>query len=138
MAFTYTGDPAGSNRDKVRFLIGDTTSADAHFQDEEIAYLLSVWGDDVFDAAIAGAELLAGRYAHLTNYSRSIGDLSISEQYGSSATEFRELARSLRMQKDTLTPPSPVINAQAISNTGDKTVTTYKTDFYTGIHDYTV
>lgn len=137
MTFTYV-DPGANSRDKVRFLIGDTDSNDQHFSDEEVAYLLSTWSNDEYDAAIAGAEILSGRYAHLTNYSRSIGDLSISEQYGASAQEFRALADRLRMQKDQLNPPTPRINAQAIINTGDKTVTTYKTDFYTGIHDYTV
>jgi len=135
MAFTYVSPT--TDRDKVRFLIGDTISADAHFQDEEINFLLTSQGT-VYDAAIQGAELLAGRYAHRSNYSRSIGDLSISEQYGTSATEFRELARTLTAQRDSLFPPSIRINAQAIMSTADKTVTTYKSDFYTGIHDYTV
>jgi len=136
MTFTYV-DPGSNDRDKVRFLIGDTDSTDQHFSDEEISYLLTTWGNNVFDSAIAGAEILAGRYAHLTNYSRSIGDLSISEQYGASAAEFNALADRLRIQRLDLYPPTPNINAQAIINTGDKTVTTYKTDFYTGIHDYT-
>jgi hypothetical protein len=136
MAFTYI-DPSSGNRDKVRFLIGDTDSTDFHMHDEEIAYLLTIWGD-VFSAAIAGAELIAGSFAHKTNYSRSIGDLSISESYQASADEFFKLADRLRRQKDDLYPPSIVINAQAIMSTADKTVTQYKTDFHTGIHDYTV
>jgi len=137
MTWTYV-DPSSGNRDKVRFLIGDTDTNDQHFSDEEISYLLTTWGNNVYDASIAGAEILGGRYAHLTNYSRSVGDLSISEQYGASANEFRALADRLRRQKDELYPPTPKINAQAIIATADKTVTTYKTDFYTGIHDYTV
>jgi hypothetical protein len=138
MAFTYTGDPAGSARDKVRFLIQDTVSADAHLQDEEIAYLLSVWGNNVFDAAIAAAEVISGSYAHKTNYSRSIGDLSISESYGASAAEFRALADRLRQQKDRLYVPIAKINAQSIVSTGEKTVTTYKSDFSTGLMDNTI
>lgn len=137
MTFTYV-DPGANSRDKVRFLIGDTNSADQHFSDEEVAYLLSTWSNNEFDAAIAGAEVLAGRYAHLTNYSRSIGDLTISEQYGESAKEFRFLADRLRKQKNDLYPTDVKINAQAIIATADKNVTTYKSDFYTGIHDYNV
>ena len=136
MTFTYV-DPNSNNRDKVRFLIGDTDSSDQHFSDEEINYLLATW-TAVYDAAIAGAEILSGRYAHLTNYSRSIGDLSISEQYGASAQEFRQLATTLRRQRDDLYPPTPQVNSQAIISTADKSVTTYKSDFYTGMHDYTV
>ena len=135
MAFTYVAP--NSDRDKVRFLIGDTVSAEAHFQDEEITYLVTTWGN-VFDAAIAAAEILAGRYAHRSNYSRSVGDLSISEQFGSSATEFRSLAVSLRAQRDRLAPPTPVINSQSIKNTADKLVSTYNSDFYTGLHDNVV
>lgn len=134
MAFTYV-DPTSGDRDKVRFLIGDTISTDPHFQDAEITYLLTTFGSP-HDAAIAAAELLAGRYAHRSNYSRGIGDLSISESFGSSATEFRELAKSLKTQRDDLFPPSIKINAQAIMSTAERKVETYKTDFYTGIHDY--
>jgi len=136
MAFTYV-DTVSTNRDKVRFLIGDTISAEAHYTDDEIAFLLSTH-TTVFDAAIAAAELLAGRYAHRSNYSRSVGDLSISESFGTSAAEFRELARTLRAQRDDLFPPSIKVNAQAIIATANKKVETYKSDFYTGIHDYTV
>jgi hypothetical protein len=135
MAFTYVAPT--SDRDKVRFLLQDTDSTDAHLQDEEITYLLTTWGN-VYDAAIAGAEIIAGAYAHKTNYSRSIGDLSISESYATSAGEFRALAESLRGQKADLYPPSIKINAQAIVNTADKSQSTYTTDFRTGLHDYTV
>jgi len=135
MAFTYVAPT--TDRDKVRFLIGDTVSAEAHYQDDEITYLLTTWGN-VFSAAIAAAEILAGRYAHRSNYSRSTGDLSISEQFGSAAIEFRNLADRLRRQRDLLSPPTPVINAQSIKNTGDKVVSTYSSDFYTGLHDNVV
>lgn len=137
MSFTYV-DPTTSNRDKVRFLLQDTVSTDAHFSDEEISYLLSTWHDNVLDAAIAGAEIIAGSYAHKTNYSRTIGDLSISEQYGASAVEFRALADRLRRIKNELNPPLAKINLQAITSTEDKLVQTYKTDFKTGMMDNTI
>jgi hypothetical protein len=136
VAFTYV-DPTSGDRDKVRFLIQDTDSTDAHLQDAEVTYLISVWGN-VYAAAAYAAEAIAAKYAHKTNYSRSIGDLSISESYATSAQEFRELANRLRTQELDLFPPSAKINASAIMATADKTVTTYKTDFYTGMHDYTV
>jgi hypothetical protein len=132
MTFTYVAPT--TDRDKIRFLIGDTVSADANFQDEELTYLISTWGN-VFDAAISAAEILAGRFARRSNYSRSVGDLSISESLGSSAVEFRSLAISLRNQRDRLAPPTPRINAQSIKNTGDKLQETYNSDFYTGLHD---
>lgn len=136
MSFTYV-DPGSNDRDKVRFMIGDVDSADYHFSDAEIAYLLTTWITPI-DAAIAGAEMIAGRFAHKTNYSRSIGDLSISESYGTSAAEFRALANSLRQQRGKLSPPTIKANADALKATIDKTTTTYNTDFYTGIQDYRV
>lgn len=136
MAFTYI-DPTSGNRDKIRFLIGDTDSTDFHLHDAEVTYLFDTWGN-VYAAAAYAAEIIAAKYAHKTNYSRSIGDLSISESYATSAQEFRELAKSLRAQELDQFPPTVKINAQAIMSTADKTVTTYKTDFYTGMHDYTV
>lgn len=136
MAFTYV-DPSSGDRDKVRFLIQDTDSTDPHLQDAEITFLLSTWGN-IYAAAAYGAEAIATQYAHKTNYSRSIGDLSISESYATSAAEFRELSKSLKAQELDFFPPSVKINASAIMATADKLVQTYKTDFYTGMHDYTV
>jgi hypothetical protein len=137
MAFTYV-DPSSGNRDKVRFLIQDTDSTDPHLTDEEIAYLLTTWSNDVFDAAIAGAEIISGKYAHKTNYSRSIGDLSISESYGASAQEFRALAQRLMAQRNRLFAPIAKINPDSIMSTADKMVTTYKSDFSTGLMDNTI
>ena len=136
MAFTYV-DPTSGDRDKVRFLIQDTDSTDAHLQDAEVNYLISVWGN-VYAAAAYAAEAIAAKYSHKTNYSRSIGDLSISESYAESATQFRELARSIRTQELDLFPPTPKINASAIVSTEDRTQTVFSTEFRTGLHDYTV
>lgn len=132
--FTYSGDPSASDLDAVRFLISDTDSNDAELQDEEIYYLLSTWVN-TYDAAVAACEVIAGKYADKTNYSRSVGDLSISESYGQSASEFRALAQRLRAQKALLNPPTPKINPQSILPTREKTVTAYKSDFYTGLMD---
>jgi hypothetical protein len=134
MTFTYI-DPGANNRDAVRFLIQDTDSTTPHMTDEEIAYLLTTWDNNPYDAAIAAAEIISGQYAHRTNYSRSVGDLSISESYSSSAIEFRALADRLRAQRDRQYAPIPRFAAQALVATNDKLVETYKSDFYTGIDD---
>jgi len=136
MAFTYV-DPTSGNRDKIRFLIGDTDSTNFHLHDAEVTYLFDTWGN-IYAAAAYAAEIIAAKYAHKTNYSRSIGDLSISESYAESSARFRELAKSLKAQELDIYPPATKINASAIIATADKLVTTYKTDFYTGMHDYTV
>jgi len=136
MAFTYV-DPTSGTRDQIRFLIQDTDTTDQHLQDAEINYLYTTWGN-VYSAAAYAAEIIAAKYSHKTNYSRSIGDLSISESYAESATQFRELARSIRTQELDLFPPTPKINASAIVSTEDRTQTVFSTEFRTGLHDYTV
>jgi len=136
MAFTYV-DPTSGTRDQIRFLIQDTDTTDQHLQDAEINYLYTTWGN-VYAAAAYAAEIIAAKYSHKTNYSRSIGDLSISESYSESATQFRELAKSLRTQELDLFPPTPKINAASIISTAERTQTVFNTDFRTGIHDYNV
>ena len=135
MTFTYTGDPSVSNRDKVRFLIGDTISAEPHFQDEEIAWMLGEWGGDVYQASRAACEVLSGRYAHKAQVSKSVGDLSISESYGAQSASFLALADRIAAQYQRSNVPKPRINLQAITATGNKTITTYATDFVTGMQD---
>lgn len=135
--FTYTGDPSVSTRDKVRFLIGDTEEATAHFQDEEITYLISEWGD-AYSAAQAAAEILAGRYAHKAQSSKSVGDLSISESYSSASAEFRALAESLSAQskrKGGAKVPIPRANANALKSTANRIYETPTTDFVAGQMD---
>ena len=56
MAWTYSGDPATSNRDAVRFLIGDTNTKRQLFQHEELSYLLTQNNSNVRSAAAAALE----------------------------------------------------------------------------------
>ena len=67
MTWTYS-DPTESDKDAVRFLVGDTNSADPLVTDEEITYLLAEHGD-VFPAAIAAAESLAYKFAREVSHS---------------------------------------------------------------------
>lgn len=76
MTWTYSGDPSSTDRDAVRFLIGDTDTTDQQLTDEEIAYLLDQAGDNVYAAAIAAAEALLGKYARLVD--KNVGDLKLS------------------------------------------------------------
>ncbi|NLD21613.1 MAG: hypothetical protein GX664_03905 [Bacteroidales bacterium] len=41
MAWSYSGDPKTSEKDKYRFLIGDTNVDDPILQDEEIEFIIS-------------------------------------------------------------------------------------------------
>jgi hypothetical protein len=46
MAWSYAGNPSSSDKDKYRFLIGDTDSTDAILQDEEIQYVLDTYASN--------------------------------------------------------------------------------------------
>ncbi|QDP63949.1 MAG: hypothetical protein Unbinned3992contig1000_63 [Prokaryotic dsDNA virus sp.] len=98
MAWTYGADPAGSNRDAVRLLIGDTDTNDQQLQDSEIDYFLGLFGvagdDRVVPAAIRSCEALAAKYARqvdTTNQGLSVGASKRSEHYRKLADDLRDL-----------------------------------------------
>jgi hypothetical protein len=90
-AWTYSGDPASSNRDAVRFLVGDTDPADKRLTDGEIAWALTEEAN-VFLAAALCAESIGGQYANLV--SKAVGDLKI--EYGDRQKNYADLAARLR------------------------------------------
>lgn len=94
---TYSGDPATSDLDQVRFLIRDTMVADALFTDSEINWLITEWIDP-YVAAWNAADVLVARYAQLADTSKKVGDLSLSTSYGSKADQYRALATRLQLQ----------------------------------------
>lgn len=67
MAWTYSGDPASSAKDLVRFLCGDTDSNMPLLTDEEIQYLLSV-ESNVRKAAQAACERILAILAKEVDY----------------------------------------------------------------------
>ncbi len=89
MAFTYSGNPADSDKDTVRFFLQDTTEPGEFLQDEEIEYLLTQ-EVNVYTAAAMGAMLLAGRSHNVKT--KKVGDLSIT--FGSET--WKALAEWLR------------------------------------------
>ena len=133
MAFTYI-DPTNSNRDKVRFLIQDTDSTNPHMTDEEVNWLISEWAD-VYDAASAAADILAGSYAHKANYSKSVGDLTLSETFSTQSERFQALASTLRLSRMRRYVPRWVASADALQSTADRVVDTYNTDSHLGQFD---
>lgn len=97
MTWTYSGNPSSSDRDEVRFLLGDTDTSDQLISDEELDYLLTVHPDDGagysnYEAAAAAARQIAARFTRQID--KSVGSLSIS--YGSRAQQFRDLADMLK------------------------------------------
>ncbi len=93
MTWTYSGDPSSTNRDAVRFLVGDTDNTDQLVTDEEIAYALAQEGN-AYNAAARMARGLASKFARHPD--QSLGDLSIS--YSQRYKHFTELAKKLETE----------------------------------------
>lgn len=96
MAWTYT-NPSASDKDEVRFLIGDTDESDQLLSDEEINFLIDTWltvhGTTFYVASIA-CETIAARLAREISYSADGVSVSLSELQA----KYKQQAETLRMQ----------------------------------------
>ncbi|MBC7340956.1 MAG: hypothetical protein H5U02_00620 [Clostridia bacterium] len=90
MAWTYSGNPAGSALDQVRALIGDTDQENPILSDEEILFFLSEEGS-ARRAAPRAALAAAAKFAKEAD--KAIGDLRIS--LSQKADKYLQLAAAL-------------------------------------------
>lgn len=79
---TYSGDPASSDKDTVRFLIRDCGPANFDYSDEEICFLLDTEGN-YWNAAATLCDQLAIVKSGGGLASKSVGGLSESYSQGS-------------------------------------------------------
>lgn len=132
MSWSYSGNPAASTLDKVRFLIGDTDSVDPQFSNEEINAILADNGDEPYATAIV---LIEGLIARFSRYiTKSVGDLSIS--YGDRVSQYQSLLAGLR-RRATLQLCKPYAGGISIADKNvdeadDDRVSPY---FTVGMHD---
>jgi hypothetical protein len=98
MAWTYSGDPASSTKDAVRFHVQDVIEADPQVNDEEIEYLLTSESSDVLRAAARTAETIAAKYARQVD--KSVGGLSLSA--GRRQEHYMTLAQNLWSKSKTV------------------------------------
>lgn len=94
-AWSYSGDPANSNRDALRATIGDTDSLNQLFSDPQLDWLLGQYPSVLFAAAQA-CRLLAQRYA--AKVSKRVGDLSIN--YSDLANQYLKMATTLQSEAE--------------------------------------
>ena len=93
--WTYSGDPAGSSRDAVRFLVGQTSSSESIIlYDTEVDFAIAEESNN-YGAAALLSEALASKYSGLLNR-KKVGDLEL--EYSDRATEFRNKGKGLRAQ----------------------------------------
>lgn len=101
MAFTYGGDPENSDRDRVRFEIGDTDSNEQLLTDQEISFCINN-NDTIWGACAQACEAIAAQLSKRTDVRAGPGghlNVKLSqkvEQYTSKAAEFRRKAAMLR------------------------------------------
>jgi hypothetical protein len=90
MTWTYSGDPASSDLDQTRFLIGDTDTTDQLVNNEEVNWALSQFS--VFVAAAELCDAIAAKFSRKVD--KAVGDLKISfskmsEQYAKKGKQLR-------------------------------------------------
>ena len=86
----YEGDPGGSIEDEVRFLIGDTDTANELFSDDEIDYLVAEH-ETAIRAAYHGSLALAGKFSAKQDI--AVGSARL--EYASMAQKYTDLSKSL-------------------------------------------
>lgn len=124
--WSYTGNPSARAIDKVRFLCGDTDSNNQQIMDDEINFLLTEWNSNAYLAAAFACDAISSKLSAKSDLSRSVGDLSISTQYGTQAKTYMERASSLRALAVRATPPS--VNFDTTTFNGEF-------DFYVGMDE---
>ena len=94
MAWTYSGDPLSSDKDAVRFEIGDTIEDFPLLQDGEIEATLTLEGSTI-GASARCCEVLARKFARDVDNTIGPQRTAASQRY----KHFASMARELRRQK---------------------------------------
>ncbi len=92
MAWTYSGDPANSDLDQVRFLVGDTDTSDQLLLDAEIAWAITDQSTLLLAAALC-LRTLANKFSKMVT--RKVGDVS---------TSCSDMAKAFAARADELDP----------------------------------
>lgn len=114
--WSYSGNPTNSLRDACRFVIGDTDSTNQLLTDNEVDWLLVQWEGNIYTAGAEGCVAISGRFTAKADYSRSVGDMSISTQYQRQAESYLNRADHLREQADKYGQPTPVFYTDTSGN----------------------
>lgn len=131
MTWSYTGNPANSDLDALRFRLGDTDPADQQFSDEELDYLLAE-KSTVPLAALEAARQLHFRYSKLVD--KTVGDLKIS--YGQRAGRYKELISQLKRDSVWLSAmPYAGGIRESDKDSVEEDVDRVKPNFKLGMHD---
>ena len=116
--WTYSGNPAASSLDQVRFLIGDTDTNDQLISDEEILWSLGANGS-IYAAAMQCCSAIIGS-GRLTD--KKVGDLEIfaSQRVGQYQMLMADLKRNLAIGAVPYAGGISVGDKQAVANNSDR------------------
>lgn len=137
--FTYSGDPNASERDAVRFLVGDIDPNAFFLNDAEIQYLLDFAARqdsadpgkaDIPAAAGAAAEAIAAKLAREISYSAD----GVSVSADSLAAKFYDMAAKIRtLSRRTDITAAPDVGGILVGETYDVSIRPLV--WAVGIHD---
>lgn len=108
VGWSYSGDPSLRDLDWVRFNIGDTDPTQPILSDAEIESLLVEEGSKWWAAAVA-CEMGAATFTAKAVASKSVGDLSISYEYGARADSWTQRGKRLAIRAARHTGVAPAI-----------------------------
>lgn len=114
--WSYTGNPTNSLRDACRFVIGDTDANNQLLTDQEVDWLLVQWENNIYTAGAEACVAISGKFTAKADYSRSVGDMSISTQYQAQANNYLTRADHLREQADKYGQPVPFFYSDTSGN----------------------
>ena len=112
MTWTYTAPT--TDRDKVRFLVGDTDTTDQLVTDEEIAYVLTT-RTNLHLAAADVCEAIAAKSSRKADTSNGTLSVSASQRAAAYATR----AQELRARANALGAPAFFAGGQTVSGKDD-------------------
>jgi hypothetical protein len=131
MTWSYSGNPASSELDEVRFLVGDTDTTDQLVQNEEISWALTEEANPRMAAARV-ALALALKFSRKAD--KQVGDLRIA--YSSLYKHYLEVAEALKADAATV-GVVPYAGGISISDkdTVENDTDRYRPSFRRGMHD---
>lgn len=137
MTWTYTPD-FDTDRDQVRFFMGDTDTTDQLISDEEIAFAVTEEGN-LYEAAATLCEALAAEFARKVN--RQVGDLRLSSEQ--QFEHYLELAGKLRRRASTkstnvLAPSISIADKNAAENDTDRVRPSFTRDLHKGVDTWPI
>lgn len=91
--WTYTGNPADSDSDAVRFMVGDTIRERPLLDDKEVEWIVAQTTNFNLRAALA-CEALWSRFLAISDY--TVG--SVSKKFSDVAAKFKERADEFRRE----------------------------------------